>query len=192
MLFSAVKQASGHGSKERRRALAETSDPFSEQTREWQTAPLHIKWRREERERERRGWERLGEAARGSRCRCGAQGRQGQRPRSRIPRRQRPFAGCGAAAPEDQGRAPGLPQAGLGPTARGWSCGERPEPVGHPGVASVPAWPVNSCPKTRRFGLFPLNPAECSLGFPKSAFPRLYSLFPLSATASPCDFPNFL
>lgn len=45
MLFFAVKQASGHGSKERRRALAETSDPFSVETREWQTALLHIKWK---------------------------------------------------------------------------------------------------------------------------------------------------
>lgn len=73
MLFFAVKQASGHGSKERRRALAETSDPFSVQTREWQTALLHIKWkergeggrregrgrRKAERQRERGGCEGL-------------------------------------------------------------------------------------------------------------------------------------
>lgn len=145
MLFSAVKQASGHGSKERRRALAETSDPFSEQTREWQTAPLHIKWRREERERERRGWERLGEAARGSRCRCGARGRQGRRPRSRIPRRQRPLAGCGAAAGRGRLRRirgeprgcpkPGLaPRLGAGAAVRGLSPRDTPvSPLCRPG-----------------------------------------------------------
>lgn len=66
MLFFAVKQASGHGSKERRRALAETSDPFSVETREWQTALLHIKWK-EEREEEGKGEgeEKLGDTERG-------------------------------------------------------------------------------------------------------------------------------
>lgn len=66
MLFFAVKQASGHGSKERRRALAETSDPFSVQTREWQTALLTSNGRREEREEEGKGEgeEKLGETQR--------------------------------------------------------------------------------------------------------------------------------
>lgn len=64
MPFFAVKQASGHGSKERRRALAETSHPFSVQTLEWQTALLDIKWKERRGRKERRERERDGEEER--------------------------------------------------------------------------------------------------------------------------------
>lgn len=67
MLFFAVKQASGHGSKERRRALAATSDPFLVQTREWQTALLHIKWQERSGRKKGEGEEKLGERQRGGR-----------------------------------------------------------------------------------------------------------------------------
>lgn len=70
MLFFAVKQASGHGSKERRRALAATSDPFSVQTRSGRQLSSTSNGRRGaggRRERGKRSWERgREEAARGS------------------------------------------------------------------------------------------------------------------------------
>lgn len=155
MLFFAVKQASGHGSKERRRALAETSDPFSVQMREWQTALLHIKWkergeggRREGRGRRKAGRDAEREAAvRGSLCRSGSQGKDRQQQPSLslfpIPRWERPPASVPPKRAAG-GRCEACSSAGISPELKG----ELPT-----GPASTQAWPHTSVGARPSFAL---------------------------------------